>query len=65
MKMTNDAKEELEGTLCHNDKIRKGERVRMVTMREEERVCMEQNPYGHVLLPLFHNYDVLCFPNFP
>ena len=38
--MINEAKEELEITLRHNDEIREEERVCMDTMREEERVHM-------------------------
>ena len=41
--MINEAKEELERTLCHTDEIREEERVCMDTMREEERVCMAHN----------------------
>ena len=43
MKMINEAKEELENKLRHNDVIREEEHVRMDEMREEERVCMAQN----------------------
>ena len=43
MKITGEAKEELESTLRHNDEIREEERVRMDTMREEERVRMAHN----------------------
>ena len=43
MKMINDAKEELESTLRHNDAIREEERVHMDKIREEERVHMAQN----------------------
>ena len=41
--MINEAKEELEETLRHNDAMREEERVCMDAMREEERVCMAQN----------------------
>ena len=40
MKMINEAKEELESTLRHNDEIVQEERVRMDAMRKEERVRM-------------------------
>ena len=43
MKMINEAKENLESTLRHNDEIREEERVRMDAMKEEERVHMTQN----------------------
>ena len=43
MKMINEAKEELESTLLHNDKIREEKRVRMDAIKEEERVRMAQN----------------------
>ena len=43
MKMINEAKEELENTLRHNDAIREEERVRTNATREEERVRMAHN----------------------
>ena len=43
MKMINEAKEELENTLRHNDSISEEERVRIDAMRKEERVRMAQN----------------------
>ena len=43
MKIINEAKEELESTLRHNDEIKEEERVRMDAIREEERVRMAQN----------------------
>ena len=43
MKMINEAKEELENTLRHNDAIREEERDCMDEIREQERVRMAQN----------------------
>ena len=43
MQMINEAREELEDTLCHNYEMREEERVQMDAMREEECVHMAQN----------------------
>ena len=43
MKMINEAKENLESTLRHNDEISEEECVRMDAIREEERGRMAQN----------------------
>ena len=40
IKMINEAKEELENTLRHNDEKRREERVSMDAMIKEQRVCM-------------------------
>ena len=43
MKMINEAEEELENTLRHNDATRGEEHIQMDEMMEEEHVCMAQN----------------------
>ena len=43
MQMINEANEELEYTLLHNDKMRKEQHVRMDAIMEEEHVRMAQN----------------------
>ena len=53
MKIINKAKEELESTLPHNDKIREEERVRMDALREEERVPLAQNA---IIIPFDEKY---------
>ena len=50
MQIINNVKEELGDTLCHNDKMREEERVRMDEMREQEFVRM-----AHITIIIFLN----------